>query len=62
MSSPQPKRVGEVSVDSLEETSPILSQLFKRKRKVRANPSAFEDAFKDFHTTSSNSIQDVTDR
>lgn len=43
----QPKRVSEISVEGLEETSPILSQPFNRRRTVKANPSAFEEAFKD---------------
>jgi hypothetical protein len=58
----QPKRVGEISVEGLEETSPILSQPFKRRRNVKANPSAFEEAFKDSVISSINSTRDVTDR
>jgi hypothetical protein len=58
----QPKRVGEISVESLEEISPILSHPFKRRRTVKVNPSAFEEVFKDFVTSSINATQDFTDR
>jgi hypothetical protein len=62
MSLSQPKRVGEISVEGVAETSPILSQPFKRRKNVKANPSAFEEAFKDFVASSINSTQDITDR
>lgn len=58
----QPKRVGEISVEGLEETSPVLSQPFKRRRNIKANPSAFEEAFKDFILSATDATHDVTDR
>jgi hypothetical protein len=57
----QLERTGELSVGDIEE-SPVLSQPLKRRRGMKADPSAFKDAFK--HTTSSesHSVEGVPNR
>jgi hypothetical protein len=62
VSQSRPKRVSDISVEGLVETSPILSQPFKRRRNIKANPSAFEEAFKDSVASSVDSKGCVTDR
>jgi hypothetical protein len=62
VSQSRPKRASEISVEGFEETSPILSQPFKRRRNIKANPSAFEKAFEDFVSSSMDSERYVTGR
>jgi hypothetical protein len=59
---PQPKGDDEISVEGLEEASPVVSQPFMRRRNVKTNPTVFHEAFEDFLITSSNSVEDVSNR
>lgn len=58
----QPKVGGEISVEDLEEASPIISQPFKRRRNVKTNPSVFQEALDSFATSFPNSVEDVSTR
>jgi hypothetical protein len=62
VSQSQPKRVSEISVEGLEETSPVLSQPFRRRRNIKANPSVFEEAFEELVASSIDSKGYVRDR
>jgi hypothetical protein len=59
---PQPKGGDEISVEGLEEASPIVSQPFKRRRNVKTDPSVFQSVLKDLATSSPNSEEDVSNR
>jgi hypothetical protein len=59
---PQPKGGDEISVESLEEATPVVSQPFKRRRNLKTNPSLFHDAFEGFAISSPNCVEDVSNR
>jgi hypothetical protein len=42
---PRLKGVGELSVENREKASPILSQLFEKRRYVKTKPSLFPSCF-----------------
>jgi hypothetical protein len=57
----QLERTGELSVDDIEE-SRVLSQPLKRRRGMRADPSAFKDALKDTTSSEYHSAEDEPNR
>jgi hypothetical protein len=61
VSAAQLERTGELSVDDIKE-SRVLSQPLKRRRGMRADPSAFKDAFKDTTSSESLSVEDKPNR
>jgi hypothetical protein len=59
---PQAKGGVEISLDGLEEASPVVSQPFKRRRNIKTNPSVFQDVFEEYVTSPRSSEKNVSNR
>jgi len=52
---PSPGKGGdEIASEGTEEASPVVSQLFKRRRNIKINPSVFEEHVTSSHTSEEN--------
>jgi hypothetical protein len=58
----KPKGVDEISDEDLEEANPVVSQPFRRRKKVKTNSDVFRDAFEDSAVYSPNSVEVVSNR
>jgi hypothetical protein len=58
----QAKGGDEISFESPEEASPVVSQPFKRRRNVKTNPSVFEAVFEEHITSHRASEENVSNR
>jgi hypothetical protein len=58
----QAKGGAEISSEGPEDTSPVVSQPFKRRRNVKTNPSVFEAVFEEYATFPHTSEENVSNR